>query len=280
MPRATRGLRRSYLNSAELWDEDADGVPNRYELAARCSGILPSGYAGPQAQMTLPCNPDTDGGGFLDKPAALDLVNTDPNADNCPALANPSQTNADAANVQANNAGADANGDACDADKDGDGYTDAEEQALGKDPLTYCAIMRANVDGDASVSILDITQVAFHFGQSIPPVPERYNQNSALSISIPDLTDMAIPFTQRSPPVRDVIRDPTRVIQSPVPQTGKSGTAVPGCESAQPTSTISFTCVLCALSGESRPTETGPQPILRDLRAFAVNERRAPKRIA
>ena len=192
----------SYLNSAELWDEDTDGdgVPNRYEIAPGCPGIVASGYTGPKAQMTLPCNPDTDGDGFLDKPAALDLVNADPNTDNCPTVFNPAQTNADATNAQANNPGSDAIGDACDSDKDGDGYTDAEELARGKDPLKYCPIMRADVDGDGVVSILDLADVALFFTDSIPPAPERYNQDAGLSLSILDLADMGIVFTETIAP--------------------------------------------------------------------------------
>ena len=72
----------SYLNSAELWDADADndGVPNRHEVAPGCAGIVYTGYAGPQAQMTEPCDPDTDGDGFKDLPTAAPIaVNTDPN---------------------------------------------------------------------------------------------------------------------------------------------------------------------------------------------------------
>jgi chitinase len=81
-------------------------------------------------------------------------------------------------------------------DTDGDGYVDTQEVALGKDPLTYCAIMRADVDGDGAVSILDLTKVAQYFTQSVPPAPARYDQDGDGKISILDLTHMAQVFTQ------------------------------------------------------------------------------------
>ena len=81
-------------------------------------------------------------------------------------------------------------------DTDGDGYSDAREIELGEDPGTYCRIMRADVDGDGSVSILDLPIVAQYFTQSIPPAPTRYNQDADSAISILDLTKMATVFTQ------------------------------------------------------------------------------------
>jgi len=81
-------------------------------------------------------------------------------------------------------------------DTDGDGYTDIEETRLGKNPAVYCNIMRADVDGDGAVSILDLTRVAQYFIQSIPPAPARYNQDGDNKISILDLTRMAQVFIQ------------------------------------------------------------------------------------
>ena len=120
-----------------------------------------------------------------------------PNAlDNCPTASNTSQTNADASNGVLNRPGADGLGDACDFDADGDGYPDVIESALGKDPLAYCAIMRANVDlanvgGDHAVTILDMTLLAQHFLEPVPPAPERYNQDADNAITILDLTVLA-----------------------------------------------------------------------------------------
>ena len=95
-----------------------------------------------------------------------------------------------------NRAGTDGLGDACDADIDGDGYTDAQESALGKNPLSYCTVMRADIDGDHTVSILDISAAAQSYGQSVPPAPERRNQDGDSVISILDLSKIASVFLQ------------------------------------------------------------------------------------
>jgi hypothetical protein len=87
-------------------------------------------------------------------------------------------------------------------DSDGDGYSDVRENGMGEDPGAYCAIMRADVDDDESVSILDLTLVAGRFTDAIPPAPARYNQDIDLLISILDLTKMANVFTQ---PVTDCL---------------------------------------------------------------------------
>src|SRR5437763_16151545 len=55
------------------------------------------------------------------------------------------------------------------ADNDGDGYSNALELALGKNPNTACPIMRADVNMDGVVSILDFVLEAASFGQAIPP---------------------------------------------------------------------------------------------------------------
>jgi hypothetical protein len=121
------------------------------------------------------------------------------NGDNCPGVANNSQANTDAANTSANRPGADAFGDACDDDIDGDGYTNAQETSLvsgPENPAVYCPIIRADVDGDRVVSILDLTKVGLKFAQSVPPAPDRYRQDADAQISILDLTRMAQYFTQ------------------------------------------------------------------------------------
>jgi Bacterial TSP3 repeat len=81
-------------------------------------------------------------------------------------------------------------------DTDGDGYSDAREDAIGKDPLTYCGVMRADVDGDGLVSILDLSRVARWFGDSVPPAPRRFTQAGAMAISILDLARMATYWSQ------------------------------------------------------------------------------------
>jgi hypothetical protein len=81
-------------------------------------------------------------------------------------------------------------------DSDGDGYTNVQEIALGRDPFTYCAIMRADVNTSGAVSIGDLALVAAHFGQSVPTAPARYDQNGSNTISIGDLALMASHFGQ------------------------------------------------------------------------------------
>jgi hypothetical protein len=84
-------------------------------------------------------------------------------------------------------------------DTDGDGYSDGQEVALGKDPLAYCYIMRADVDGDGIVSTVDFSLVAAYFLQYIPPAPGRYDQAPLpfdRIITIIDLANMASEFLQ------------------------------------------------------------------------------------
>ncbi len=111
--------------------------------------------------------------------------------DNCPFAPNPSQTNTDAGNTPLNRPGADGLGDACDDNISGDGYTNAQHIALSKNPAVYCTIMRADVDGDAVVSVLDLSNVSSWFTTTIPPAPERYAQDADSVISILDLTSIA-----------------------------------------------------------------------------------------
>jgi uncharacterized repeat protein (TIGR01451 family) len=84
----------------------------------------------------------------------------------------------------------------CPGDTDCDGYSDAQEVAIGHDPFIYCAIMRADVDGDGLISILDLSRVARYFGQYVPPAPARYDQGPPFDhqISILDLSAMARQF--------------------------------------------------------------------------------------
>ncbi len=107
--------------------------------------------------------------------------------DNCPTVYNPAQTNTDAGNAAMGLPGSDGLGDACDPDADGDGYTNADEQALGKNPLAYCAVMRADLNGDGVVNLLDLALLAKYFGQAVPPAPDRYSQNADNELNILDL---------------------------------------------------------------------------------------------
>ena len=62
-------------------------------------------------------------------------------------------------------------------DTDHDGYGDALEKALGKNPAVYCATMRADVDSDSNVTSADQNLVASNSGP-VPPKPARYDQNN------------------------------------------------------------------------------------------------------
>ncbi|MDE3096665.1 MAG: hypothetical protein KGK07_11795 [Chloroflexota bacterium] len=80
---------------------------------------------------------------------------------------------------------------ACTDDSDCDGYTDAQEIALGTNPFGYCEIMRADVNGNGIVNILDLATVASAYGQAVPPAPARYDQNFDGRINILDLAKVA-----------------------------------------------------------------------------------------
>ncbi len=68
------------------------------------------------------------------------------------------------------------------------GYTDAQKITLGKDPFTYCGIMRADVNNDGTVNIFDLASIARYYGQSIPPAPARLDQNGDARLNIFDLS--------------------------------------------------------------------------------------------
>ncbi len=80
---------------------------------------------------------------------------------------------------------------ACADDSDCDGYADAQEIALGTNPFSYCQMMRADVNGDGMVNILDLSIVAGVYAQTVPPAPARYDQNFDGVINILDLSKTA-----------------------------------------------------------------------------------------
>jgi outer membrane protein assembly factor BamB len=129
-------------------------------------------------------------------PADTDLDGVPNATDNCPNISNPDQLNTDAANTANFRPGADALGDACDNDISGDGYTNAQKTAAGKNPLLYCEIRRADVDGDGVVSIIDLADVALFFSTQVPPSPERFKQDADNTLSILDLADMGLVYTK------------------------------------------------------------------------------------
>ena len=181
-----------------------DGVPDgQYTLVlspsclanpsggTSCYAPLAVGVSGGGVYVTWKPCPDSDCDGVSDL------------TDNCPNVYNPDQLNTDAGNIVLYRAGADALGDACDPDISGDGYGNVAKTALGKSLTDYCPIMRADVDGDGVVTILDLSKTAQKFGQTFPPTDpavgldtgvQRLNQDADNVISILDLTKQASVF--------------------------------------------------------------------------------------
>lgn len=64
---------------------------------------------------------------------------------------------------------------------------------------TYCAVQRADVNGDGVVNILDLGAVASHYDESVPPAPQRYDQGQTPDgvINILDLSQMAAVYGDR-----------------------------------------------------------------------------------
>jgi hypothetical protein len=79
-------------------------------------------------------------------------------------------------------------------DTDADGYTDAQEVTLGKNPLTYCATMRADINGSGSVNLLDLSALAQVFNQTVPPASARLDQNGDGKINLLDISTVAKVF--------------------------------------------------------------------------------------
>ena len=75
----------------------------------------------------------------------------------------------------------------CTDDTTCNGYTDAQKITLGKDPFTYCAIMRADLTGDGIVNSSDLTIFASYFTETVPPAPARVDQNGDGVINSQDL---------------------------------------------------------------------------------------------
>ena len=129
----------NFMNTTNVLYYEAPGASVASAQALNNGAKTPMAYA---LQLWQDPSGDADGDGVPNS------------ADNCPTTPNPSQTNTDAGNSALNRAGTDGLGDACDADIDGDGYTDAQESALGKNPLSYCTVMRADIDGDHTIIAL------------------------------------------------------------------------------------------------------------------------------
>lgn len=192
------GMGSSIASSSGSVPMSWSAVPstNAFAMLAVAIRRVPPGTATPTSTPTATVTDTPTATATTTPPSDGDSDGVPDSTDNCPAIANASQLNTDAANTGANRPGADALGDACDDDSDGDGYTNAQENAISENPVSYCSIMRADVGGDGSVSILDLTLAANKFTQSVPPAPDRLRQDADFQISILDLTRMATVFTQ------------------------------------------------------------------------------------
>jgi len=160
----------TYLSDPLDPDTDGDTMNDGLEVVNSCLQVLvPDNLADPDgdlvgnaaefAQSTLPCDPDTDGDTFMDKPATSHATaNPVPTEDNCPAIANPLQTNTDGEprpngpNIIGDDATwplSDSVGDACDPDIDNDGLTNSQETAgTGCSPITITNPNVGDTDGD------------------------------------------------------------------------------------------------------------------------------------
>jgi Leucine-rich repeat (LRR) protein len=120
------------LDKAEQLDTDNDGTGNNADTDSDNDGVLDALDDFPvDAEESK--DSDNDGVGdnadvFVTNPLEAFDADSDQvgdNADNCPNVSNPSQVNTDR----------DSEGDACDADDDNDGFSDAQELVDGTDPL-------------------------------------------------------------------------------------------------------------------------------------------------
>jgi len=84
-------------------------------------------------------------------------------------------------------------------DTDSDGYADVAEAALGTDAASYCATMRADVNSDGGVNIIDLTIVADYFVRPDPPA--RFPQGPppfGTTVNITDLSKVARVFLRQA----------------------------------------------------------------------------------
>lgn len=83
-------------------------------------------------------------------------------------------------------------------DTDGDGYPNGRETVLGKNPNSYCAIMRADMNEDGVVNGLDLGTLALNFTKNVPPAPARVDLSNPPDgvINGLDLGALALSFTK------------------------------------------------------------------------------------
>lgn len=83
-------------------------------------------------------------------------------------------------------------------DTDGDNYTDSEEAALGKSPTIFCKVMRADLDKDHTVTILDLSVTAgiYHKSTGDPGFNPKSDFDHDGTITILDLSYQASVYQQ------------------------------------------------------------------------------------
>jgi Thrombospondin type 3 repeat/Bacterial TSP3 repeat len=108
------------------------------------------------------------------------LANT---VDNCPTIANPDQLNTDG----------DTLGNACDADDDNDGFSDAVEMSVGTNSLLDCGVdaWPADINNDGFSDITDVSALTGVFGLSVPSAPARYDIAPDPPDGFVDITDVS-----------------------------------------------------------------------------------------
>lgn len=177
-------------------DTDMDGVLDVYELAHPCMNVLVAdGQLDPDndgainteegARLTDACAPDTDtdtmNDGYEMHNACLDPL--------VPALASDDRDADTLTDLQEHQRRT----LPCDADSDRDGYSDGLEVTVNEDPLFYCSIMRADVNGTRGVNSIDLMLVARQFGPT-PPGNPRMDQGNDAQVNSLDLQRVARNF--------------------------------------------------------------------------------------
>ena len=85
---------------------------------------------------------------------------------------------------------------ACGGGGDG-GATKTAKPVARKTPSGPCTIARADIDGDGTVSIFDLTKVSSHYGEQIPPAPPELDQDGDSAITILDLNLVTSVFARQ-----------------------------------------------------------------------------------
>lgn len=79
----------------------------------------------------------------------------------------------------------------------GDGGATKTARPARKTPSGPCTIARADIDGDGTVSIFDLTKVSARYGEKIPPAPPELDQDGDGAITILDLNLVTSVFVRQ-----------------------------------------------------------------------------------